>query len=208
DRNLTAYDIRVYLYLKLRQGENSNTWPSPETIAKDIGISEKTVRKSIANLKKQGYLKVIKPNKKGRGYYNKYVIIEPKKVVNPTTLSEKGGKSFHQKVVGNTEYIDTVEIESRRRKQTHIGKTFVPPTPDEVREYAVSIKYPGIDAERFCEYYAAEDWTLKDGSKMRSWRRSVVNWKSREREKQQGQKTPIPEPAMPTEEQIAIATKD
>lgn len=86
-------------------------------------------------------------------------------------------------------------------------KSFTPPTADQVREYATTIGFPEIDAERFVEWYAADDWCLKDGSPMRSWKRTVVSWKSTERKREKDEQAPIPKPAMPTAEQLKIATE-
>jgi hypothetical protein len=44
-------------------------------------------------------------------------------------------------------------------------------------EYAKAIGFPDIDADYFCQRYAADDWHLANGKKMKSWKRSVVTWK-------------------------------
>ena len=55
------------------------------------------------------------------------------------------------------------------------GGTFVPPTPEEVREYA-GAKGLSVDAEDFCDYYGAQGWRLANGNRMRDWRLAANRW--------------------------------
>ncbi len=94
DPNLTALDIRINLYLKWRQGRNSESWPSLELIGKEVGVSEDTVRRSIERQEKRGWLKVVRPSKQGRGMFNRYTVITPKKKGSTDeTLPDKKGSS-------------------------------------------------------------------------------------------------------------------
>jgi hypothetical protein len=86
----------VWLYLKWRQGENDSAWPSLETIAADLGITEKTTRRAIKELLKLDKISIQKPQKYGRGYFNRYQIKGGKK---DTLLSIKGGKNVPKKGV-------------------------------------------------------------------------------------------------------------
>lgn len=51
-----------------------------------------------------------------------------------------------------------------------------PPTPEEVAEYAASIGY-AMDAERFCDYWAARGWEVRPRIRMKDWRAAVRNWR-------------------------------
>ena len=62
---------------------------------------------------------------------------------------------------------------------------FSPPTPDEVREYAASLKID-MDGEPFCNFYEAKGWMVGK-NKMKSWQAAVRGWISR------GEGTPIKE---------------
>ena len=71
--------------------------------------------------------------------------------------------------------VNVKERESNKEKE----RRFTPPTLDEVREYAEEYARekgkPAINAERFCDFYAAKGWRIgKD--KMKDWRAAVRNW--------------------------------
>lgn len=53
-------------------------------------------------------------------------------------------------------------------------KRFVPPTPEEVREYARS-KGLDIDADAFCDHYISNGWYV-GRVKMKDWQKAVNNW--------------------------------
>ena len=56
---------------------------------------------------------------------------------------------------------------------------FVPPTAEEVRAYCKEIGFE-LDAEKFCDYYAAKGWVVGK-SPMKDWKAAVRNWRSSER---------------------------
>lgn len=58
-------------------------------------------------------------------------------------------------------------------------KRFTPPTPDEVRVYGKEIEF-AIDAEAFCDYYAARGWAYGTGKPMKDWKAAVRYWRSKQ----------------------------
>jgi len=56
--DLSGSEWRVWLALDNRQGDHGDAWPAIETISKDTGIPESTVRASIASLEAYGFVKV------------------------------------------------------------------------------------------------------------------------------------------------------
>ena len=73
--------------------------------------------------------------------------------------------------------ISIKEVKKNGGKTLRAEKSFIPPTVEQVKEYAESIGYPDIDAAHFCEYYAANDWRRKDRKRMTNWKQAVVTWK-------------------------------
>ena len=55
-------------------------------------------------------------------------------------------------------------------------KRFIPPTPEEVRVYGKEIGFD-IDAEKFCDFYAAKGWVVGK-SPMKDWKAAVRTWRS------------------------------
>lgn len=56
---------------------------------------------------------------------------------------------------------------------------FVPPTVEEVAAYCRE-RNNQIDAEGFCDYYAARGWKLSKGTPMKDWKTTVRGWEKRQ----------------------------
>jgi hypothetical protein len=54
-------------------------------------------------------------------------------------------------------------------------KIFVPPTLEEVRDYALERNSP-VDPEEFFSYYSANGWIIGHGNKMKDWHKAFVYW--------------------------------
>lgn len=52
---------------------------------------------------------------------------------------------------------------------------FSPPSVEDVRIYCLE-RGNGLDAERFCDYYAANGWIQGKGKPIRDWRAAVRTW--------------------------------
>lgn len=61
---------------------------------------------------------------------------------------------------------------------------FVPPTLEEVREYAKS-KEALVDPDYFYEYYTLSHWTDKGGKPIQNWKQVFLNWERREKKEEQ-----------------------
>jgi DNA-binding MarR family transcriptional regulator len=53
---LPARAKSVYMYLRDRSGREGGCWPSLNTIARDLSLSRSTVKRAIADLKRQGFV--------------------------------------------------------------------------------------------------------------------------------------------------------
>jgi len=96
----------VWAYLRHRQGENVDSWPSLETIAGDLGFSKSSAGRAVAELELAGLLIVIRPAKKGRGHYSKY--------------TTKGPSVDHLKGPG-TDHLDEEKVQNREIKGPPAG---------------------------------------------------------------------------------------
>ncbi len=64
---------------------------------------------------------------------------------------------------------------------------FSPPSVEDVRDYCVE-RGNSVDAERFCDYYAANGWVQGKGKPIKDWRATVRTWERRERNKTEEKK--------------------
>lgn len=56
--DLPSRAIVVYMYLADRAGQKDNCFPGVPRIARDTGLSERTVQRAVQDLKKAGFIQV------------------------------------------------------------------------------------------------------------------------------------------------------
>lgn len=64
-----------------------------------------------------------------------------------------------------------------------ITKNTVPPPVESVEQYCRE-RNNGINAEHFCDYYAARGWKLNNGKKMVDWQAAVRTWEGNDKKRQ------------------------
>lgn len=89
------------------------------------------------------------------------------------TQSEPRGKAKYK-------YKSNYKKETTPNGVVKKSERFSPPTPQEVRDYVQEQDIGAIDAQRFCDYYAAQGWKLANGNAMKDWRAAARNWMSRQ----------------------------
>lgn len=70
---------------------------------------------------------------------------------------------------------DNKEKENKKEKKPRAKKEFVPPTYDEVVEYAKSRGREDL-ARKFFDYFDAGDWIDSKGNKVRNWKQKFITW--------------------------------
>ncbi len=94
----------------------------------------------------------------------------------PPTLSERSEES-----VSPTG--DPAPPAEKPKRASSASVSRKPPTPEEVQAYCDERGNGLVDAERFCDYYAAQGWRLSNGQPLRDWKAAVRTWESREKER-------------------------
>lgn len=129
DINITSNEFRIYSYLlSLYNKAKKCSYPSIEVISKKTNISISTVKRSIKNLEKLGYLKVTK--RAGiSGNYNEYsefkFLISDEKVENTDSkknqiLTKNKVKEIPVKKEFKIEKNDTEEIETKKSEEVEV----------------------------------------------------------------------------------------
>ncbi|HRS12978.1 MAG TPA: hypothetical protein P5068_17660 [Sedimentisphaerales bacterium] len=197
----TATQKVVLAYLRFRQGNNGGSRRAEATMARDLGLTVRTIRRIARELVALGDISVSTGG--GRRRTNTYAVnpdklssfttVNPDKLssfttVNPDKLSKKPGQVVRQK--------------GTRKRKEDIGRTpsapkarepkpFAPPTAKEVNAYAAELGYhnfsePNKGAE-FVAYYEERGWKDSNGRQVKNWKgklRSV--WLSRMKKPERG----------------------
>jgi len=218
---LTPTSKIIWLYLKWRQGENQNCWPSIRTIARELRIAVNTVNHSIIQLKKSSYLICQKPEKYGRGHKNYYQIkvseidtfTEEKVSEIDTFRRNKGIKNCDRKVSKTDTELTPLKNTTATAHIPQKPLCDIPPTQEQVQAYSTTRGFPNFDAQHFVEWYAANDWRHKDGKPVLNWKQTVLTWLRRDQAKEQQAEAAKPEPKrgdpgwLPTEEEADAEMK-
>jgi len=200
---LPPHEYRVWSYLFWRQGLNDFAYPSQETMAKELHLSEQRVREITRALQDKGWLAITRPDRQGRRNYLRYAVTSPQKGSNVVEPSESKGsnpseplepervKSMTRKGSNPSKtntYKNTIKSKGTHSAPTQTrGKTprkakrpaFVPPTVDQVRDYAESRGDPDFEADTFMEYYTRTGWKRKNGTPVQDWKATVREWMKR-----------------------------
>ena len=67
------------------------------------------------------------------------------------------------------------DIEKKESKKEKKSKKFVPPTLDEVKEYAKEKNRIDL-AEKFYDYFTTGNWIDSKGNKVKNWKQKFITW--------------------------------
>lgn len=87
--DLTGNDFKIFAYLNFYGGQNGYAFTGLERMSNELNVSINTIRKSIKNLEKVGYLKVTKQRQKNGHELNHYYIYDPFYYVDQEKKTEK-----------------------------------------------------------------------------------------------------------------------
>lgn len=190
--NLKTEDRHVLLTLFLYQGDNGAAFCKQETLAQEIGISTRSIRKSLKRLNAAG------------------IIVSEWKIVNSVPLRTYAirfdGLKIVQRANGRNHSSDPEDVDGRNHSSAPVGTTvpdhpepqflqedplniqrrsrgarapktrFQKPTAEQVREYATEQGCSTFDAGKFCDHYESNGWRVGGKASMKCWRASVRQW--------------------------------
>jgi biotin operon repressor len=151
-----------------------------------LGIDRRNVIYNIQRLRKKGYLIDAGPDEQHRvlkANGDKLALLSSGDLsrgsdVNITTGSDASITSLPQSSDASITHKQRVNKYKNKRE-----RRFTPPTVEEVRQYALSIKYDSLSAEHFIDYYSARGWQYRRGQPVKDWRAAVRTWRRRDSEK-------------------------
>lgn len=131
--SLTTTERVVLLYLLWRQGGNGHSWPKQETIAKDLGLSRRTVQLAIQVLQERGWLQVVWPSGPGRGHPCEYAVTVPENAqpIAPFVPRKRAMGCAFSKRKGANIAPKKAQPVAHLKKNNNIEHIHTPPTPPE-----------------------------------------------------------------------------
>lgn len=167
-------------------------------LAKALNLSEAKIKTAFSLLERAGYVKRIHIKDESNGRFlgfdyhigavpfpeeertdlvathgrNEPNTPKTQRLENPTDGKSSGWKS---QPMENREDIYRDNIKDRDNKKNKDDNTFIPPTPQEVGEYAASLGFrsPEGFGYFYVGHYANTNWTKKNGQPVKNWKNNV-----------------------------------
>ena len=177
DLNLKGMELLVYaIIFGFSQAEDTQFTGSLKYLMEWTQSSKYGVMKSLTSLVDKGL--IVKEEKFINGV--KFVSYSINKVdprsTELTTRQLSCPNNIDNLSIIDTSLNSTEELE--RKKEEERKKEFVPPTLEEVKEYAQS-RNSSVDPVKFYEYFCAGNWIDSKGAPVRNWRQKLITWEGR-----------------------------
>lgn len=185
DDDLSANAKLLYGEITALCNEKGYCWASNDYFSQLYGKSKRTVIRWINDLVNKNYIqsKISKED----GNLRLISIAEPlvtkmslpsdKNVTTPSDKNVTHNNTIINNTLNNNSYIYSSNSRDKNKKK------FIPPTIEEVREYAKS-RNSNVDIQKFYDYYSVAKWHDKDGNPVKNWKQRLITWESNNRYKQ------------------------
>ena len=196
DDDLSANAKLLYGEITALCNEKGYCWASNDYFSQLYGKSKYTVSRWISSLSQKGYIQSEISKEDGN-----MRMLTPLLTKNATLLT-KNATLLTKTAIGIDENRNTPIDENRKQNNTLLNNTlnnnsyiyssnsrvknkkkFIPPTIEEVREYAKS-RNSNVDVQKFYDYYSVAKWHDKDGNPVKNWKQRLITWESNSRYKQ------------------------
>lgn len=185
DDELSANAKLLYGEITALCNEKGYCWASNDYFSSLYGKSKRTVIRWINDLVNKNYIqsKISKED----GNLRLISVAEPlvtkmslpsdKNVTTPSDKNVTHNNTILNNTLNNNSYIYSSNSRDKNKKK------FIPPTIEEVREYAKS-RNSNVDVQKFYDYYSVAKWHDKDGKPVKNWKQRLITWEGNNRNRQ------------------------
>lgn len=174
--------LKVFLYVLLKVNHSTKKWMGIEIkrgefltgrqqMAKDLKISEQSVRTSLKRLKSTSEITIKSTNK--------YSIIQVLNFEKYNDANQQSNQLANQQLTSNqpatNQQLTTTKNDKNEKNEKNIGVRFAPPTQKEVRDYFSEKEYSLKLADQFYFFYDSKNWMVGK-NKMQKWRSAAARW--------------------------------
>lgn len=143
-------------------------------------LTEKKIRTALKNLQDEGLILTGNYNRSAYDRTLWYAFSDFAKCILPKRQMEDASKSNGSAQNGEPIPDNNPVDNPPNKPNENVGRKrpparFVPPTLEEVREYAKS-RGSDVDPKKFWDYFNAGDWKDSEGKQVRSWKQKFITW--------------------------------
>jgi hypothetical protein len=154
----------------LQDSLGSDFFHTQDRLAESCCISVSTLKRSISELVKNGYLTTTRRGTPCKSYYT--VQWSNWLAQNELTSESKMNQLDSPK---RSNIISNKESSNKMINNNTKSKNFVKPTIDEIQVYCKA-RRNNVDAQKFLDYYESKGWVVGKNSKMKSWKAAIRTW--------------------------------
>ena len=185
DNNLSWSEKLLFVEINSLDGEDG-CWAKNNYFAKFFNLTKSHISRMINILKDKDYISVEMTYKKGTKAIDKRIIRVVKhyphiRINADTPMCINADTPIRINAEDNNTKINNTKINKEIYKEK-VQKVFVPPTLEEVKEYA-NKRNSYVDAERFFDYYNAGKWKDGKGKPVLNWKQKFITWEGRNNNK-------------------------
>lgn len=182
DDDLSANAKLLYGEITALCNEKGYCWASNDYFSQLYSKSRITVSRWISELIQKGYINSEISKEDGNmrmltPLLTKTIIPIIKNDNTPIIKNDKQNNTIINNTLNNNSYIYSSSSRDKNKKK------FIPPTIEEVREYAKS-RNSNVDVQKFYDYYSVAKWHDKDGKPVKNWKQRLITWESNNRNRQ------------------------
>lgn len=181
------YDEELSPNAKLLYGEitalcndKGYCWASNDYFSQLYSKSKYTISRWISSLTQKGYIEcqIDKNNGNLRLLSISAIPIDENRNT-PIDENRNQNNTYMNNTLNNNSHIYC----SNSRDKNKNKKKFIPPTIEEVEEYAKS-RNSNVNVQKFFDYYSVAKWHDRDGKPIKNWKQKLITWEGRSTSKE------------------------
>ena len=170
DNDLTPNEKLLYGEITSLTQKTGECWATNSYFAELYNLTPQSVSRMVRHLAEKGYLIYEITYKKDTKEIDKRIIRLPINI-NVNTYYQKCLEGINTNVKENN-----TSVNNTSKKEIY-KERFKKPTLEEVKAYCTQ-RNNKIDAQRFIDFYEANNWTDSKGNKVKSWKQKIITWES------------------------------
>ena len=167
DQNIKN-ELRLLLIISSLTAEKGYCFASNKYFAELFDTEEETISRKIKKLEKNNYI-TIEYEKRGTQIITRKIRL--------TKISMDDCQKYQWTIDENVKDNNTSINNTSINKKEIYKERFKKPTLEEVKAYCIE-RNNKIDAQRFIDFYEANNWVDSKGNKVKNWKQKVITWET------------------------------